>query len=218
MDKDNEMIVEGYALVFNKKVVLWEYQGKKIYEVIDPRALDKCDLSDICFRYNHSDQIFTVAAVKNGTIKLTVDSIGLKIRATLANTTVGKDLYEMVKTKLLNKMSFAFVIGEEDYNTNTMTRTVKKIKRIMEISAVDFPAYPQTTLYVVDPEVEKLRAKILEGSNNLEVERLKAEMLKKSEAFELEGAKREFKIKEKEREALETEKLKFKMRYGGNKQ
>ncbi|MBU5312310.1 HK97 family phage prohead protease [Tissierella carlieri] len=179
MEKNKEMIVEGYALVFNEPTLLWEYEGEKIYEAIDPRALDGCDLSDVCFRYNHSDQVFNVARVINGTLKLTVDNIGLKIRATLANTTVGRDLYEMIRTKLLNKMSFAFVVGEDSYNRNTKTRTIKKLKKIIEVSAVDFPAYPQTSLYVLDTEVERLRAEIMEGREALEIEKLRLQIKNK---------------------------------------
>lgn len=196
MEKNNKMVVEGYAIVFNQPTVLWEYEGKKIYEVIDPRSLDNCDLSDVCFKYNHSDEVLIVASVKNGTLKLDVDKIGLKIRASLVNTTVGKDLYEMIKTKLLTKMSFAFAIEEDHYDKDTSTRVVRKIKRLFDVSAVTNPAYPQTNLYCVDNEnLESLRVSILNTYNSdREVERIKRN-IKESSKLELEKLKIKIKYK-----------------------
>ena len=58
-DADGENLhVEGYALVFNQKTLLWEspYSGTKYYEVIAPGAVDaNTDMSDVILRYNHSD-------------------------------------------------------------------------------------------------------------------------------------------------------------------
>lgn len=157
-----DQILEGYAIVFNKPTVLWEYKGEKIYEQIDRNALDGCDTSLCAFKYNHDDSVFIAAATRNKSLELKVDDTGLLVRAKLANTQSNRDLYEMVKTRLLQKMSFAFMVGEEDYDSDKKMRTIKKIKRLYDVSAVPNPAYPQTTLYVVDEEQKKREARELE--------------------------------------------------------
>jgi hypothetical protein len=168
-------------------------------------------MSDTSFKYNHSDEIFIIAAVRNDTLKLTVDNKGLKVRVKVADTTVGRDLYEMVKCGLINKQSFAFTIEEEAYDQHTSTRTIKKIKTLFDCSAVDRPAYPQTSLYVCDPaEVERLRSELKE---NGEVEKLRSEIKEKVEVERLRsklkekwGYERLLKSEKKEKE--EAERLK----------
>ena len=181
-----DLILEGYAIVFNKPTVLWEYKGEKIYEQIDRNALDGCDTSLCAFKYNHDDSVFIAAATRNKSLELKVDDTGLLVRAQLANTQSNRDLYEMVKTRLLQKMSFAFMVGEEEYDSSNRIRTIKKIKKLYDVSAVPSPAYPQTTLYVVDEEqkkreleeVEELRTKIKFESKRREQEAKEVELLK----------------------------------------
>ena len=178
---DKEMYIEGYAIVYNAMTMLYEYEGVKYYEVVSGSALNGCDISDVVLRYNHSDQVFILASTKNGTLELINDSKGLKIRAKLANTTVGRDLYEMIKEKYCSKMSFAFIIGEDDFDIDTRVRTIKKIKRLIDTSVVDMPAYPQTSVYVMDEDQSKnQRALMVEkermNASNLEHEK---ELLKR---------------------------------------
>ncbi|HAE42038.1 MAG TPA: HK97 family phage prohead protease [Clostridiales bacterium] len=162
MDKkiDEEMEVEGYAIVFDQSTMLFEYEGVKYYEIISSKALDNADLSDVSFKYNHSDQVLILAATRNGSLKLKKDKYGLKIWARLANTSVGRDLREMIKEGLINKMSFAFSPGENQYYDSSNTTIVTKIKRLYDVSAVDMPAYRQTSLYIAGDEVGFLKRSI----------------------------------------------------------
>lgn len=148
--------VQGYAIVFNQRTMLYEIDGIKFFETIEPSALTGADLSNVSLRYNHSDQIMILAGTRNGTLRLAVDSKGLWIRAKLADTTAGRDLYELIKTRLISKMSFSFIAAADDYDTATRTRTIKKIKRLVDVSAVDDPAYPQTSLTIqTQNEIER---------------------------------------------------------------
>jgi HK97 family phage prohead protease len=142
------MYIEGYAVVFNQRTILYEYDGLKFYEIIDRAALDGADLENVSFKYNHSDVVMILAGTRNGSLALTVDNKGLHIRAKLADTTAGRDLFELIKSRLINKMSFSFIVAEDSYDKDTRTRTVKRIKRLVDVSAVDLPAYPQTSLTV----------------------------------------------------------------------
>ena len=142
----SEMVVEGRAVVYDSPAVLWESGGVKYYEVISRGALDGADLSDVPFKYNHSDQHMVMARTRNKTLELMPDEQGLSIRANLADTTSGRDLYALIRRGDVDKMSFAFTVSEESYNKDTRTRSINKFKKIWDVSAVDTPAYPETSI------------------------------------------------------------------------
>lgn len=141
-----EMVVEGRAVVYDSPTMLYEWDGVQYFEVIARGALDGADLTDVPFKYNHSDAVMVMARTRNGTLQLMPDDQGLVIRATLADTTAGRDLYTLVKRGDIDKMSFAFTVGDDDYERTTHTRTIKKLKRIWDVSAVDIPAYSDTSI------------------------------------------------------------------------
>jgi len=103
-------------------------------------------MSDIPFKYNHSDDVMIMARTRNGTLVTQTDDKGLLIRATLANTSSGRDLYELIKRKDIDKMSFAFTVTSETYDEDTHTRTINKIKKLYDVAAVDMPAYDDTSI------------------------------------------------------------------------
>lgn len=143
---DEKMIVEGYAVTINTPTVMYEFGGVKYYEVIAPGALDGCDMSDVPFKYNHSDAVMIMARTRNKTLKLQIDEKGLYINAELAQTSAGKDLYTLIKRKDIDKMSFAFTVKEESYNVETHTRTIMKFEKIWDVAAVDTAAYNTTSI------------------------------------------------------------------------
>ena len=145
-DSENRKILEGYAVVFDKPTVLYEYCGVEYKEIIQKSAFDNADLKDVCLKYNHGDSKGILARTRNGSLQLKVDDFGLKFRATLLDTTDANDVYINVKNGLLDKCSFAFRIDEDLYNQETHTRTITKIKRVYEISVVDIPAYDDTNV------------------------------------------------------------------------
>ena len=142
----DSMVVEGYAIVFDSPTTIWEYNGIEYKEVIARGALTGTDMSDIPFKYNHSDDVMIMARTRNGTLVTQTDYKGLLIRATLANTSSGRDLYELIKRKDIDKMSFAFTVTSETYDEDTHTRTINKIKKLYDVAAVDMPAYDDTSI------------------------------------------------------------------------
>ena len=143
-ESDGEMIVEGRAIVYDTPTVMYEVDGIKYYEVIQRGALEGADLRDVPFKYNHSDSIMVMARTRNKTLELIPDDKGLLVRARLANTTAGRDLYELIRRGDIDKMSFAFTVAEQSYDRETRTRKIIRFKRIWDVSAVDTPAYPDT--------------------------------------------------------------------------
>lgn len=146
VEETAEMIVEGYAIRFNEPAI-FRLNDVEYREIIAPTALDNTDMSDVPLKYNHSDNIMIMARTRNKTLQLIKDEKGLKIRAKLANTTAGRDLYELIKRGDIDKMSFAFTVRKDKYDKETRTRTILDIEKIFDVSAVDMPAYDTTSIY-----------------------------------------------------------------------
>lgn len=173
-DEKEKMIVEGYAVRFNEPTFLFKFDGLEYKEVIKPEALNHADLSDVPFKYNHSDNVMIMARTRSKTLTLNIDSEGLFIRAELANTTAGRDLYELIKRGDVDKMSFAFTIEDEDYDIETHTYTIRAIDKLFDVAAVDFPAYNNTSI-----SARKNSALELERSREIDLEKSADEKRKK---------------------------------------
>ena len=138
------LYVEGVATPFNTPTVLFSYDGVDYKEQIDGRAFDGADMSDVIFNYNHSGKV--VARTRNNTLELWVASDGLHMRARLDGTEEGRKLYEEIRGGYIDRMSFAFIVAESSYNVDAHLRTVLKVKKVYDVSAVDIPAYDTTSI------------------------------------------------------------------------
>jgi HK97 family phage prohead protease len=148
--KDDDLLVEGYAAVYDEPSVICNIDGTDYKEVMRRGCIDaKTDLTDVVMRYNHYDNDMIVARTTNGTLSLSIDDKGLKFSARLAPTTQGKDLYTLVQRKDVTKMSFAFLVDDDSYDYDNHTRNINHIALIKDVSAVDFPAYNSTSLEVI---------------------------------------------------------------------
>ncbi|MDQ6223088.1 HK97 family phage prohead protease, partial [Staphylococcus epidermidis] len=163
-----------YAVRFNEPTVLFKFDGLEYKEIIKPEALNHADLSDVPFKYNHSDNVMIMARTRSKTLTLNIDSEGLFIRAELANTTAGRDLYELIKRGDVDRMSFAFTIEDEDYDIETHTYTIRSIDKLFDVAAVDFPAYDNTSI-----SARKSSALELERSREIDLEKSADEKRKK---------------------------------------
>ena len=164
--QDQKMLIQGYAIRFNEPAI-FNFDGVEYREIIDPRALDKTDMRDVPLKYNHSENIMIMARTRNKTLQLVRDENGLRIMAELADTTAGRDLYELVRRGDIDQMSFAFTVAKDDYDRETRTRTILAIDKIFDVSAVDTPAYETTSLSLrsyFEAEAEKQRIASEEAS------------------------------------------------------
>ncbi len=154
-NEEKELWVEGYAVRFNEPTVLWEYDGKEFKEQVDDRAFDDADLSDVIFNYNHSGKV--MARTRNKTLQLSVDDKGLYIRARVDGTEEGRRIYEEIKGGYIDRMSYSYTVTEAAYDSENRIRTIRKIKKLYDVSAVDIPAYDTTSIYarsLIDAEKE----------------------------------------------------------------
>lgn len=182
--EEDEKIVKGYATTFDEPYTLYEDEDYVIKEVIDSRAFEETDMSDCIMQYNHEGRVF--ARISNDTLKLATDERGLEIEANLGGTELGRNLYEEIEGGYTNKMSMGFKVDRNaDVWTKEMvegrtieTRTINKILRLYDVSAVSIPANDATSISVrtlVDGEIDKLKAERLEAEE-LELARARAEL------------------------------------------
>lgn len=148
-DEERGSVLTGRPIVYNQRTDLGWYD-----EIIADGALDGADLRDVRFLVNHNTDMIPLARSRNNnansTMQLSVISgEGMDIRVDLdteANSEA-KSLYSAVGRGDISGMSFMFVVDAdswEDIDTDHPTRTITSIKRVMEVSAVTFPAYEQT--------------------------------------------------------------------------
>lgn len=139
-----ELWVEGYASTFDSPTVLFEMEGKEYKEQICKGAFDNCKMDDVIFNYNHGGKV--MARTRNKTLQLSIDDKGLFVRARLDGTEEGRRLYEEIQGGYIDRMSFAFTISEESYDKDNLQWNVRGIKRLYDVSAVDIPAYDDTSI------------------------------------------------------------------------
>ena len=142
--------LSGRPIVFGQRTNLGWYD-----EIIEAGALDTTDLKDVRFLVNHNTDMIPLARSRNNnensTMQLSVDADGMGIRVDLdtENNADAKSLYSAVGRGDITGMSFMFVVDKDswdDADTDHPTRHVRSIRQVMEVSAVTFPAYSQTSI------------------------------------------------------------------------
>ena len=177
---DERKIVTGYASTFNNPYTLYEDENWRFKEVVDARAFDNTDMSDVIMQFDHSGRVF--ARISNNTLKVTPDERGLLIEADLGGTELGRQLYEEIRGGYTNKMSFGFTVdGDEMLDTKDVdgkaltVRTITSVRKLYDVSAVSLPANDATSISVrnlTDGEIERIQAERLEAEK-LELRRKK---------------------------------------------
>lgn len=156
-DETNGDFLTGTPIVYNAMTNI----GGMFNEIIDRGALDNADLTDVAFLVNHDKSKLPLARSRrnnmNSSMQMMVDPNGMSIRVNLdtANNADARSLYSATKRGDIDGMSFAFIVdGEEwtDLDTKMPTRHIRSISKVMEVSAVTWPAYEQTTLEARDAE------------------------------------------------------------------
>lgn len=163
--------VAGVAAVFNREQPMGWYT-----ESIDEHAFDGADMSETILNFNHNDDI-VLAGVKNGSLQLEARSDGLHVDdARIINTTQGNDVLTLLREGLIDKMSFAFTVDEDEWEVRDGKdyRRITKIGKLFDVSLVVFPAYPQTYvgLRKADEEDELVKKHLLWKEQEKKMEEL----------------------------------------------
>lgn len=166
-DADEGMIVEGYATTFNQPYQLYADNDMVINEQVDSMAFSEARMDDVIFQFDHVGRVY--ARTRNSTLEVTPDQKGLFIRADLSGTEEGRKLYEEIRDGYIDRMSFGFTVAEDktektSNDPRTYLRTITKIGRLFDVSAVSMPANDFTGISArsyVDGILDKERADAL---------------------------------------------------------
>lgn len=171
-EQEPELWAEGYAARFDSPTVLFEMLGTEFKETIERGAFDECKMEDVIFNYNHGGKV--IARTRNKTLQLTVDENGLFIRARLDGTEEGRKLHDEISKGYIDRMSFRFIVPPEGetFDNTTHMWTVKRFKRLYDVSAVDLPAYEDTSIEARKADAEAV-ARLYQQTVDTELTRKK---------------------------------------------
>lgn len=169
--EDKDFVVDGYATTFDSPYLLYTDGNYQVWEQVDRNAFSDTDQSDVIFQYDHAGMVY--ARTRNETLQLSEDDHGLKVVADLGSTEASRGIWEAINTGLVDRMSFAFTVTGDRYEEEELDngdikvlRTITKIGKLYDVSAVSFPANEQTSISartkeLCDGEIRKLEAERL---------------------------------------------------------
>lgn len=151
VDETHGHTLTGQPIVYNERTNLGWYD-----EIIADGALTETDLRDVRFLVNHNTDMIPLARSRNNNANSTmqmevIESKGMMIRVDLdtENNADARSLYSAVERGDISGMSFMFSVDGESWDeveSDHPTRTVTKIGKVYEVSAVTFPAYEATSI------------------------------------------------------------------------
>ena len=138
----NGNVIRGYAAVYNSDS---EWMGG-FYEQIENGAFDDVLENDVRAYFNHDENLL-LGRVSSGTLRIGTDKRGLFYEVDLPNTSYANDLVELMKRGDVNQSSFAFLIGQDrwEQRDGKTYRIIEKVSRLLDVSPVAQPAYPDAT-------------------------------------------------------------------------
>lgn len=184
--------ITGRPIVYNSETDIGPF-----FERIAPGALDEADLRDVRLLVNHDTNRIPLARSRrnneNSTMQLLPVVEGMDFRADLdiENNAEARALYSAIERGDISGMSFMFTIDADEWEgleTDKPTRTITKISKVFEISAVTFPAYEDTSISVQrsldNAALESARATLeseREAQRQLELAKAKLQLMLKLE-------------------------------------
>ena len=200
-------MITGRPIVFEQRTDMGWYE-----EVIDRNALAGCDLKDVRFLVGHNTGMIPLARSRNNnensTMQLVPNDAGMDIRVNLdtENNMEAKALYSATGRGDISGMSFMMIVDRDkdvwtDVESEYPKRRIMSIQRVLEVSAVAFPAYEQTSIQVASEgsALDSARASLESARQKLAEERAaqeaaEAEAERRRAALErLENLKKELK-------------------------
>lgn len=195
--EEEKMIVRGQFTTYDSPYKLYGFEDDdfeyEMMEVIDSKAFEGCDTSDVIMQYDHQGRVF--ARTSNGTLNLDLEEPSME--AELGGTTIGRQLYEEINGGYTTKMSFGFIVGADIRNRIKeeregqkplvrITRTITQIKKLFDVSAVSLPANDQTSISARsfgDGLIQEAHEELM-AEKRLEIEKAKAQARAKLLAME----------------------------------
>lgn len=169
--EEKDYMVEGYATTFGDSYELFRDGNYIVMENVDKDAFKNTDMSDVVFQIDHEGRVY--ARTRNGSLGLETDEHGLKTRTNLGLTESSRSVYEDIDAGLYDRMSFAFTVKKDSYTEEErddgmviLTRTILEVGKLYDVSAVSFPANPNTDISArtkdgIDGEIKRFEAERL---------------------------------------------------------
>ena len=150
-NEEHGHFLTGQPIVYDERTNMGWYD-----EIIDNGALTDTDLKDVRFLVNHNTDMIPLARSRNNNVNSTmqmevIEGKGLAIRVDLDtdNNAEAKSLWSAVGRGDITGMSFMFLVDKDawdDIDSEHPTRHIRSISKVIEVSAVTFPAYTQTSI------------------------------------------------------------------------
>lgn len=151
-ETDGKVFIDFYPAVFNQRSKLIREWGESFIEIIDAKAFDNV-LKDPGLNTIHTVdhlRVKMLGRVVSGTLKLTTDNKGLKATIEMPNTTLGRDMVEMIKRGDYYECSFIYTIAENgvkyDRSEEIPVRTVTNVADLIDTSFVIDGAFANTQI------------------------------------------------------------------------
>lgn len=145
---DGKPVIEGYAALYG---VLSDDLGG-FREILLPGAFADRLGDDVRALWQH-DPLYVFGRTTPGTLTLTEDEIGLRYRVTPPDSQWARDAMLSIARGDVNQSSFAFSVLPDGESWDLaeggqVVRTIRRIARLYDVSAVTYAAYPQTSVSV----------------------------------------------------------------------
>ena len=196
-ERDGEGIITGRPIVYNQRTDI----GGWFEEVIDSGALDGADLTDVRFLVNNDTRKIPLARSRrnngNSTMQFSIDPEGMLldwVKLDIKNNPEAAALYSAVSRSDITGMSFMFSVKGEKWDnldTDYPTRHITEIGKVVEVSAVTFPAYEATTINARGKDALDSARSAVETARQAEAAKVETEA--RDSLLELEKAKFYFK-------------------------
>lgn len=154
----------GYALKFGTRSVNltpWS-SWREVYEILEPGCITREMLNrqDVVFTAFHNrEKVLGRCTNGKGTLRMSIDSVGLHIECEMPHTELGNEMLELVKRGDLCGMSFAYTTDEDDSENavsyecegdkdgkEVWLRHVKRIDNVYDVTVAASPAYEDTEI------------------------------------------------------------------------
>jgi HK97 family phage prohead protease len=187
-----ENTVTGYALLFNSPST-----GMDFTEIIDSGAItEETVLASDVFAVLDHDRGRGILARSNrgtGSLKLKLDTKGLKYEFVLPQTSIGDELRAHLERGEITQSSFAFTVAKERWESGDngeYIRHVEAIDAIYDVSPVFNAAYEGTDVHLRKKESEKRMKQEIERLNKLKETEEKEQRMKEEQEARIRNNKR----------------------------
>lgn len=154
----DDLYLDGYAAVFNQRTTLYDGSFVRLHEMIAPEAFDDVLAAEpdvhLVIGHNLDLPLARTGIEGTGGLHLAADEHGLQVRARLnPKVSYVRDLAENMRMGVVDQMSFAFTVAEEDPPDITENedgsedelRVIRKMKQLYDVTVTPQGAYSQTS-------------------------------------------------------------------------